>query len=159
MIDKTGHRVLYDDPDLELGHVLDLQLHEFSNDVEEICDQAQKEEKMELLLVNLKMTWENVVFLIDPYKDGSSVNLLRMGDDDFEQLESDQLQVQTMMGSRFVKTFEKEVLHWNKTLRTVGDVMMILNVIQRTWSYLEPLFIGSPEVRRELPRTLNVFIR
>ena len=38
LIDKTGHRVLYDDPDLELGHVLDLQLHEFSNDVEEICD-------------------------------------------------------------------------------------------------------------------------
>ena len=157
LIDKTGHRVLYDDPDLELGHVLDLQLHEFSNDVEEICDQAQKEEKMELLLVNLKMTWENVVFLIDPYKDGSSVNLLRMGDDDFEQLESDQLQVQTMMGSRFVKTFEKEVLHWNKTLRTVGDVMMILNVIQRTWSYLEPLFIGSPEVRRELPEDAERF--
>ena len=38
---------MYDDPDLELGHVLDLQLHEFSNDVEEICDLAQKEEKME----------------------------------------------------------------------------------------------------------------
>ena len=139
---------MYDDPDLELGHVLDLQLHEFSNDVEEICDQAQKEEKMETLLVNLKMTWENVSFLVEPYKDGSSVNLLRLGDDDFEQLESDQLQVQTMMGSRFLKTFEKEVLHWNKTLRSVGDVMAILSIIQRTWSYLEPLFIGSPEVRR-----------
>ena len=47
---------MYDDPDLELGHVLDLQLHEFSNDVEEICDQAQKEEKMEMLKIPLGLS-------------------------------------------------------------------------------------------------------
>ena len=157
LIEKTGRKLIFDDPDLELGHVLDLQLHEFDGDVEEICDQAQKEEKMESLLVNLKAMWENVVFHSDPYKEGSDVKLLRLGEEDFEQLESDQLQVQTMMGSRFVKTFEKEVMHWNKTLRVVSDVMSVLNVIQRTWSYLEPLFIGSAEVRRELPEDADRF--
>jgi dynein heavy chain, axonemal len=151
LIDKTGRKVEFDDPTLELGHVLDLQLHEFESDVEEICDQAQKEEKMEVLLKNLKSVWDNVNFQVDVYKEGSDVQLLKLAEEDFEQLESDQLQVQTMMGSRFLKTFEAEVMYWNNTLRVVSDVVAILNIIQRTWSYLEPLFIGSAEVRRELP--------
>jgi len=33
----------------------------------------------------------------------------------------------------------------------VSDVVQMLADIQRTWSYLEPLFIGSDEVKRELP--------
>ena len=157
LIEKTGRQLVYDDPGLELGQVLDLQLHEFDNDVEEICDQAQKEEKMESMLVNLKSSWNDIRFQSDPYKDGSEVKLLKLSEEDFEQLESDQLQVQTMMGSRFLKTFDKEVMHWNKTLRVVSDVVAVLTIIQRTWSYLEPLFIGSAEVRRELPEDAERF--
>ncbi|KAH8084959.1 hypothetical protein JL720_7667 [Aureococcus anophagefferens] len=37
----------YEDEDLQLGGLLSLNLHEFNADVEEICDQATKEEKIE----------------------------------------------------------------------------------------------------------------
>ena len=43
----------YEDQQLKLGGLLALNLHEFSSDVEEICDQAVKEEKMEQQLVGL----------------------------------------------------------------------------------------------------------
>lgn len=38
-----------------------------------------------------------------------------------------------------------------------SDVFTILQEIQRTWSYLEPLFIGSEEVKKELPEDAKRF--
>lgn len=40
---------------------------------------------------------------------------------------------------------------------TRSDVFTILQEIQRTWSYLEPLFIGSEEVKKELPEDAKRF--
>ena len=42
-------------------------------------------------------------------------------------------------------------IQWQKHLANIADVFLILGEIQRTWSYLEPLFIHSDEVKRELP--------
>jgi dynein heavy chain len=39
----------------------------------------------------------------------------------------------------------------------VSDVFIFIGEIQRTWSYLEPLFIGSDEVKRELPEDAKRF--
>ena len=56
-----------------------------------------------------------------------------------------------MMASRYLATFEEAVTGWLKSLGTISEVMGCLADIQRVWAYLEPLFIGSDEVRRELP--------
>ena len=138
------------DPDLQLGGLLALDLHLFTNDVEEITDQAVKEEKMENTLAALSERWRTIEFNMSPYKD-TDVPLLGISGDDFELLEADQLTVQGMMASRFLAQFEKEVTGWQKSLVTISDVYTLLTEIQRTWSYLEPLFIGSDEVKRELP--------
>jgi len=140
----------YEDTHLKLGGLLALNLHEFSNDVEEICDQAVKEEKMEHQLAGLANRWEAIQWLMDPYKD-TDVPLLKVAEEDFEALENDQLIVQGMMASRYIAQFEKEVSGWQKALGTVNEIYIMLQEIQRTWSYLEPLFIGSDEVKRELP--------
>lgn len=39
----------------------------------------------------------------------------------------------------------------------MADVFLLIGEIQRTWSYLEPLFIGSEEVKRELPEDAKRF--
>jgi dynein heavy chain, axonemal len=102
-------------------------------------------------LAKLKETWAGINFLSDPYKAGSEVRLLKIGEEDFETLEADQLAVQNMMASRFLATFEEEITGWQKSLAMVSEVLLSLTEIQRKWSYLEPLFIGSEEVRKELP--------
>ena len=81
----------------------------------------------------------------------TDIQLVKLSEEDFETLEDHQLQVQNMMGSRYLATFEAEVTHWQKTLSGVADVISIMNEIQRTWAYLETLFIGSEEVKKELP--------
>jgi dynein heavy chain len=62
-----------------------------------------------------------------------------------------------MLASRFVKQFEEEVQSWQRHLANIADTFTLLGEIQRTWSYLEPLFIHSDEVKRELPEDAKNF--
>jgi dynein heavy chain, axonemal len=55
------------------------------------------------------------------------------------------------MSSRYLAHFEAEVTAWQRALAAISDVVTQLAEIQRKWAYLEALFIGSDEVRRELP--------
>ena len=81
----------------------------------------------------------------------SDLKLVSISGDAFEILEDNQLLVQNMMASKYLSTFEDDVVGWQNKLATVADVITILNEIQRTWAYLEELFINSEEVKKELP--------
>ena len=143
-----------------LSNILDLHLHNFVNEVEEICDQAMKEEKMEKTLAQIESRWSSIGFIMNPFKRavGEDVPLLSIGEEDFEALENDQLIIQGMLASRFLPQFEDEVKTWNECLYNVNEIFLLMTEIQRTWSYLEPLFIHSEEVRRELPEDAARFI-
>jgi dynein heavy chain len=69
-------------------------------------------------------------------------------------LEDNQVLVQGMMANRYMDTFREAITGWNKKLMAVADVVQLLTEIQRTWAYLESLFIGSEEVKREVRRRL-----
>lgn len=58
-----------------------------------------------------------------------------------------------------MNTFRDAVLSWNKKLMAVADVVAILSEIQRTWAYLESLFIASEEVKKELPEATVRFAK
>jgi dynein heavy chain len=146
----------YEDEELMLGGLLALNLHEFGVAVDDITDQAQKEEKMESNLAGFESNWASIDWLFDNFTTHSPTNptslkLVKINDEDFEALEADQLTCMAMLGSRYLATFETRVNGWNKKLSNVADVVNNLNEIQRLWSYLEPLFIGSEEVKKELP--------
>ncbi len=142
-------------PQMPLKDLLDLNLHKHANEVDEITEKASKEAKHEDTLAALEATWSTVNYTSTFYKD-SDVPLLKLEDDIVEQLESDQMAVQSIVGSRYGH-FKKEATEWQRTLGMVSDVSQLLTEIQRTWSYLEPLFIGSEEVRKELPEDANRF--
>ncbi|DBA86689.1 TPA: Dynein alpha chain, flagellar outer arm [Trebouxia sp. C0004] len=138
------------DDNFKLDDLLKLELHKFADEVGEIVDCAQKEEKMEQGLAKLKDTWSHVEFKFAQHK-GTDVYLVKMAEEDFEALEDNQVLVQGMMANRYMNTFRDEILGWNKKLMNVADVNQIITEIQRTWAYLESLFIHSEEVKKELP--------
>lgn len=143
-----------------LGSLLKLDLLRHSNDVEEICDQATKEAKIESTLSEIASRWSTIVFTMTPFRSEGSeedIPLLGIEEEDYEALENDQLAVQGMLASRFVAQFQSEVDSWKTALFTTSEVFLLLSDIQRTWSYLEPLFIHSDEVKRELPEDATRF--
>jgi len=72
-----------DDPAFKLADLLALELHKFEDEVSEIVDRAQKEEKMEIGLQKLDDVWTKVAFQFTKHKD-TDVFTVRMAEEDFE---------------------------------------------------------------------------
>lgn len=63
-----------------------------------------------------------------------------------------------MLLSKFVAFFEKTFEKWKQDLGSVYDVVQLLSDVQKTWSFLENLFIHSEEVKKELPEVSKNFV-
>lgn len=103
------------DENLLLSHIYDLELGKIADDVEEITDQANQEAKMEKTLNNIETFWVDIKFAFTQHK-GSDVQMLRLDEENFEQLEEHQTQVNGMFSSRYLATFEDRCVKWQKAL-------------------------------------------
>ncbi|CAE7508010.1 ODA11 [Symbiodinium sp. CCMP2592] len=63
-----------------------------------------------------------------------------------------------MFASRFLSTFETQVVGWQKTLANISETTNLLGEVLRTWDFLENLFIHSEEVKKELPDESERFL-
>lgn len=124
-----------EDPTLKLEGILAMNLHDHSSDVEEVTDRALKEANMEDSLEKLTHTWKDpgrMFWIVEKFKvvhgcmrcgppaalglfvyqegpryDG--VYTIRLSNEDVDQLESDQVLIQSMVSSRYLVSFEYEV--------------------------------------------------
>ncbi len=62
-----------------------------------------------------------------------------------------------MMTSNFVGHFLEQVSDWRNKLSTSDSVITIWFEVQRTWSHLESIFIGSEDIRSQLPEHSKQF--
>ena len=143
--------------DLLLRDVYNLNLNKYQEDVEEITDQARQEAKMEKTLVKLEETWKDITFEFSQHKN-TDIKLIRISEENFEMLEENQVAVTSMFSSRYLATFEDRCVYWQKSLAAIAEVVQLLAEVQRSWSFLENLFIGSEEVKKELPKESEKFV-
>ena len=61
------------------------------------------------------------------------------------------------MANKFVGYFLKEVSDWQNKLSTADSVITIWFEVQITWSHLESIFIGSEDIRAQLPEHSKQF--
>lgn len=139
------------DQDTTLAHLLQLQLHHFEDEVRGIVDRAVKEMGMEKTLSELRNTWASMEFQYEPHA-RTHIPLLQSDEDLIEVLEDNQVQLQNLMMSKHVAFFLEEVSSWQKKLSTADSVISIWFEVQRTWSHLESIFIGSEDIRAQLPQ-------
>ena len=62
-----------------------------------------------------------------------------------------------MLTSKWIAHFLEEVSSWQKKLSTTDQVISIWFEVQRTWSHLESIFIGSEDIRSQLPEDSKRF--
>ncbi|KAF0682585.1 Aste57867_25292 [Aphanomyces stellatus] len=155
VVQQTFHNPI-EHTELKFADIMNLGLHRFQKDIEELTDRAQKEARVEASLADVEARWSALTFDVTQYKD-TQVPLLRVRDDDIEVLEADQVMLQSMLSGR-VQFFKALSETWFHRLTCIADVTAALSEIQRTWSYLEPLFIGSEEVKKELPDDAAQFV-
>ena len=144
--------------DTVLSDLLSLNLHNFEDEVHNIVDKACKEMAMEKMLKDLDINWKDMEFTHEKHP-RTGCTLLRTSEELIETLEENQVQLQNMMTSKYIGFFLKEISSWQKTLGVVDTVIAFWMDVQRTWSYLESIFIGSEDIRKQLPDDSDRFDR
>ena len=158
-------KLLLETPDLKVdGHLsiqtfYDLKVHEKNEDVTEVTEKAANEEKMNKKLNEIKSNWASFDFNFKPYARVEGISILDIVEDTYSALEDNMQHVQTMSRNRFKAYFEKEIDKWKSDLNTMNDVNTALSECQKTWTFLESLFIGSDEIKKELPQDTERFVQ
>ncbi|KAL7641748.1 UNVERIFIED_CONTAM: hypothetical protein RMT77_007622 [Armadillidium vulgare] len=144
------------DPTTTLADLLSLNLHIYEDEVKNIVDKAVKEMSMEKTLKDLDSTWATLEFEFDTHP-RTEVKLLRSSEEMIETLEENQVQLQNLLTSKYIEHFLEAVSKWQKMLSLADQIISIWFEVQRTWSYLESIFIGSDDIRQQLPEDSKRF--
>lgn len=138
-------------PSFCLDDVINLNLHRFVDAVLEIVEVANKELKIESKLNAIQDMWKKLELRFDRHRD-SEVFVVSPPDDVLEALEEHHLNLQAMSGmGKFVDFFREQVSEWQNTLGNVESTLKMLLTVQRQWGSLESIFLGSQDIRTQLP--------
>ncbi|XP_055553184.1 dynein axonemal heavy chain 17 isoform X2 [Falco cherrug] len=135
--------------DTTLADLLQLNLHKFEDEVHGIVEKATKELGIEKVLNTLDTTWATMQFKHEPHT-RTGIMLLKADEVLIETLEDNQVQLQNLMTSKHLAFFLQEVSGWQQKLSTTDSIISIWSEVQRMWSHLESIFIGSEDIHSHL---------
>ncbi|PNW78281.1 hypothetical protein CHLRE_09g403800v5 [Chlamydomonas reinhardtii] len=158
LMQTTGKHFVMDDK-FCLGDLLALELHNYVDACSEIVDRAQKELNIEKQLKKIEDTWAGLSLAFSTYQD-SDVMALLVDDAVNEALEADNLQLQNLSGQKYVQSnpmFLETVSKWQNNMGRVSAVLETWQNVQKKWQNLESIFIGSADIRVQLPEDSKRF--
>lgn len=155
LMQATQVRFEMDDTTI-LSDLLDLNLHKFEEDVKGIVDKSVKEMAMEKTIKDLNKIWKDLAFETETH-DRTKLKVLKISDEVVETLEENQGQLQNLMSSKYIAFFYDEISTWQQKLSNADQVINTWFEVQRKWMYLESIFIGSEDIRSQLPEDAKRF--
>ena len=134
-----------------LSDLLALELHKYVDGVTELVEISVKELKVEKKLTAIEDTWTSMALSFVRHKD-TEVHVIGSPDEVLEQLEANQMDLQTMASmGKFADFFRDRVITWQTNLSTVETVLKLILTCQRGWTSLEAIFLASADIRAQLP--------
>jgi len=140
-----------------LADLVNLQLHRFTEDVEGVVIKSQKELTIEKNLKKIEEIWSKLDITYTPYGKDDTVSLMKVPEELVEAREEHQVALQAMQASKYIKVFEDSVIKWLKNLGGVESVCTSWQAVQDKWMQLESIFIGSEDIRAQLPEDSKRF--
>ena len=103
-------------------------------------------------MAQIDETWKTVYFKVKVHREGIKETIYVLEDIDDVQtcLDESLAQVNTILGSRFVKPLRTEAEGWKKVLVNLSKVLENWIVLQSNWIYLENIF-NAGDIKRQLP--------
>uniref|UniRef100_A0A8C5JCI3 Dynein-1, subspecies f n=1 Tax=Junco hyemalis TaxID=40217 RepID=A0A8C5JCI3_JUNHY len=160
LMEKTGTRFEMKTETFTLENMFAMELHKYAVVISDIVGTAIKELSIEKGLKEIIETWENMKFPVEVYTKGTETRGFILGsvEEILETLDDNNVNLQSVLGSRFVGPFLSTAQKWEKTLSLISEVSEIWISVQRKWMYLESIFV-APDIRAQLPEEVKIFDR
>jgi len=123
----------------------------------EISGTASGESQLEDSLAKIVKAWEKQCFMVLNHRDVHNLFILGSLEEIFTLLEDNQVTLQTMLGSRFIRQIQEDVETWSKKLAVFSETLDEWLVCQKTWMYLENIF-GAEDIQKQLPAESQKFL-
>ncbi|KAF4316938.1 hypothetical protein BBO99_00008166 [Phytophthora kernoviae] len=155
--EKLRHTIGFEESEeeLTLQLLLDRGITQHLETIQEVGTFAEKEYSLQKNLAAMISEWEKVEFQTAPYRETGTF-LLRSTDDIVALLDDHLVKTQTMRGSPYIKSIEKDCKAWEKKLQYSQQLLDEWMACQRTWLYLEAIF-SSEDIMRQMPTEARRF--
>ncbi|CAE8583148.1 unnamed protein product, partial [Polarella glacialis] len=132
------------------------KLTDYKELVAEISGTASGEYDLEHKLEKVTKAWDELLMPVTNHRNQRELWILGDVSDIIMQLEDHSVQIQTMMGSRYVQGIRKDVEIWEQKIRLGSDSIDEWLQVQRGWMYLESIF-SAEDIQRQLPQESSKF--
>jgi dynein heavy chain len=156
-MEEVGKTFDPESKEFSLEKIMELGLDQYADVISGLSAAASKELSIEEGLKSISQAWATLELDIIPYKEDRGYYKIRSTDSIFELLEDNQVTISSMKASKFFLAFEKEIDYWEKSLFLVVEVIDVLLQVQKQWMYLENIFVGTEDIRKQLPRESAMF--
>ena len=142
-------------PNFTFDDILKIKLYKYKIDTEEIVDIATKESKIDKRLKIIESEWSKMNFVFEGYKERYIFGSL---DAMIEVLDLNSLELMGFKAQgKYVEFFIKKVEDWRERLGRVDVVVNEWLKVQKNWRILVNIFLGSEDIRMQLPEDTKVF--
>nr|XP_032294976.1 dynein heavy chain 9, axonemal [Drosophila virilis] len=142
-----------------LAQLLSLQLQQHEEDIKNTVDRAIKEMTVTKVLDDIKATWTQLEFELELHQTRPTVRLLKVSEELIETLDDNQMQLQNISTSKHIEYLLDKLGYWQRVLSGIDTLIVNWFEVQRKWIYLECIFIGSTDIRSQLPQDAANFER
>ena len=144
-----------------LDKLFEMQLDRYEAEINDICSGALKELTIENGINNIDYTWRVTRFEVIKYMKGTQERglILRSTEEIQPTLEDQMMNLSSMMSSRFVAPFLELTQKWEKLMSNIAETIEVWMKVQSKWMYLEAIFVGSEDIRLQLPEEAKRFDR
>jgi dynein heavy chain len=138
--------------------ILEMDVQAMSVEVDNIINSSLQEQKIENGLFHIINHWSAICLDVKNYGGRSRSSLiLNSMDETFIQLEDHMLNLQTMLTSKFYGPFQVELKEWEERLNIFNECLLVWFTLQQKWMYLESIFVGTDDIRLQLPEEAIIF--
>jgi dynein heavy chain len=152
-----GSPLPFDNDSLVFAAILDANLLKYKEEIEYICDSAQKQLKIENKIRDIKERWAGTSFEFGEWKT-RNIPILRAYGVVIEDLEESQLQLQAMLAMRHVIFFKEFVQLKLSQLSDTSDLLELWIKVQNLWMSLESVFTGG-DIAKQMPIEAKKFAK
>jgi dynein heavy chain len=147
----------YNDMPFNMAFLIKAGIMNFKDAIQETSACASGEAQLEDSLEKIRKGWEKQAFTVLTHRDQHGLFIIGSLEDIFTLLEDNQVTLQTMLGSRYIRGIQDRVDEWEKKLSMLSETLDEWLVCQRTWMYLENIF-GAEDIQKQLPAESQKFL-
>jgi dynein heavy chain len=156
LMDQIGQNFDHEGDDFTLERVIDLRLDQHSEFIGTISASASKEYQVEKAIMDVEETWNTLQLDLVPYRDRGHYRIKTV-EDLYAALDDNSVNLGALKANKFGKPFMGKIVFWEKTLSVISETLEMCQGVQKQWMYLENIFAGSEDIRRQLPAESSQF--